>query len=205
LDGTLQSSEVEIEAFGEIQSRDGAGAGVRYVFERLETPFTIREGETVPAGDYGVVQAFAGIETNRNRPLFGGVEVEAGGFFSGTQVEIEAGVGWRPRSGLDLEAGVEHSILDVGNGAFTATVGQISAATAFSRDLFGRTLLQYDNFSRQLRANIRVNWIHTPGSDLFVVFNTAYGIGEDDPLDPRREVVLRDRVGVVKLTYLVLI
>ncbi|MEL7362196.1 MAG: hypothetical protein AAFN13_08995, partial [Bacteroidota bacterium] len=127
------------------------------------------------------------------------------GFFSGRRVDANVEIGWRASPGLRLEAEVEHSVLDLGNGPFTATVSSLSLATALSRDLFGRTLVQYDNFSKQLRANVRVNWIHTPGSDLFVVFDTAYGLGEDDPLDPRRSVVLRDRVAIVKLTYLVLI
>ena len=39
------------------------------------------------------------------------------------------------------------------------------------------------------------------------MFNTAYGFIDDgdDPFDPRRTVVLRDRVAIAKLTYLVLI
>ncbi|MEM1055704.1 MAG: DUF5916 domain-containing protein [Bacteroidota bacterium] len=205
LDGDLQSSEVEIETGNELVNGDEFGFGVRHVFERLDEPFSIREGETVPAGDYGFVQAFGGIETDQGRAFSAGIGGQVGGFFSGTQVEIEAGVGWRPSPGLAFRTEVGHSVIDIGNGPFTATLGRLSASTAFSRDLFGQTLLQYDNFSRQLRANVRFNWIHTPGSDLFVVFNTAYGIGEDDPLDPRREVLLRDRVGVVKLTYLVLL
>ena len=74
-------------------------------------------------------------------------------------------------------------------------------------DPFARALLQYDTFSRDLQANVRVNWIHTPGSDLFVVFNTAYHLadGMEVLFDPRRDFVLNDRVGVVKLTYLVLL
>jgi len=205
LDGVLQSSEVEVETFSELVSGDEFGVGVRHVFERLEAPFTIRDGETVPADDYGFWQAFAGADTDEGRPLYGGVGVEAGGFFSGSRVEVEAGLGWRPSPGVGLEGGIEHSVIDLGGGPFAATVGSVSLSTAFSRSLFGRTLLQYDNFSRQLRANVRLNWIHTPGSDLFVVFDTAYGVGEDDPLDPRRTVLLRDRLAVVKLTYLVLI
>ncbi len=78
---------------------------------------------------------------------------------------------------------------------------------AVSRKLFAKALVQYDNFTRDLQANIRVDWIHTPGSDLFLVFNTLYHVAGDDdlPFDPRRDVVLMDRVGVAKLTYLVLL
>ena len=53
--------------------------------------------------------------------------------------------------------------------------------------------------SPELQANIRIDWIHTPGSDLFVVIDTGYLTG--DLLDPR-EPRWQRRTGVVKLTYL---
>jgi len=50
-----------------------------------------------------------------------------------------------------------------------------------------------------LQANIRVDWIHTPGSDLFLVLDTGYFGG--DLVDPRADRWTR-RTGVVKVTYL---
>ncbi len=49
------------------------------------------------------------------------------------------------------------------------------------------------------RANIRIDWIHTPGSDLFLVLNTGYFQG--DLLNPHDERWV-NRAGVIKLTYL---
>ncbi len=207
LDGERQSAEAEIEGFVEFNGRDQIGGGVRNEFEQLDAPFNIREGETVPIGEYGFTTVFLGGETDSSRPVFGSAGVSTGGFFNGDRTDLEADIGWRQSQHLVLEAGIDHSIVDLGNGPFTATVGSVSALTAFSRTLFGRTLLQYDNFSQSFQANVRLNWIHTPGSDLFVVFNTAYGLVDDgvDPLDPRRTVILRDRLAIAKVTYLVLL
>lgn len=207
LDGERQSAETEIEGFVEFTGRDQIGGGVRHQIERLDAPFTIRENETVPIGEYGYVTAFVGGETDSSRPVFGSARLSTGGFFNGDRTDVSLNAGWRQSQHLVLEGGIDHSVIDLGNGPFTATVGSVSALTAFSRTLFGRTLLQYDNFSQALQANVRLNWIHTPGSDLFVVFNTSYGLIDDgeDPLDPRRTVVLRDRLAVAKLTYLVLL
>ncbi len=209
LDGTLQSTEAELGGQVEFKGRDQVSGGIRHQFERLDAPFTIRAGQTVPVDDYSFVTAFARGETDSSRPLFVSGRIQGGGFFSGTRVELGASAGWRQSKHLALETSIGHSIIDLdqGDGTFTATVGSLSALTAFSRTLFGRTLIQYDNFSKQLRANLRLNWIHTPGSDLFVVFNTSYGLVDEgeDLLDPRRTFVLRDRLYVVKLTYLVLL
>ena len=52
---------------------------------------------------------------------------------------------------------------------------------------------------RSSQANIRIDWIHTPGSDLFLVLSSGYFQG--DLTDPREERWV-NRAGVVKLTYL---
>jgi hypothetical protein len=50
-----------------------------------------------------------------------------------------------------------------------------------------------------VQANIRIDWIHTPGSDLFLVLNTGYFTGDlPSPHDER----WLNRAGVIKLTYL---
>lgn len=70
---------------------------------------------------------------------------------------------------------------------------------AASRKLFASGLIQYDDVSETLQSNIRVDWIHTPGADLFVVLDTGYIVGDlTDPLQSR----WASRTVIVKLTYL---
>ena len=74
---------------------------------------------------------------------------------------------------------------------------------AVSRKLFAGALVQWDNLSKELQANIRVDWIHIPGSDLFEVFDTGYIT--DDTLDPRFDPQFDPwtrRTAVAKLTWL---
>jgi len=108
-----------------------------------------------------------------------------------------------------MEGRLAQSIIDlpISNGDFGATTASLSVLAALNRKLFAKALVQYDNFSRDLQANIRIDWIHTPGSDLFFVFNTSYHLVEDgeDVFDPRRDILLRERVAVAKLTYLILL
>ena len=84
------------------------------------------------------------------------------------------------------------------NGDFSTHLVSANIQGAVSRKLFANALVQWDNRSRELQANIRIDWIHTPGSDLFVVIDTGYLTG--DLLDPR-EPRWQRRTGVVKLTY----
>ena len=95
--------------------------------------------------------------------------------------------------------GRNHVDLPVPDGDFTTTILSLDVLGAVSRNLFANALVQWDDVSKVLQANVRIDWIHTPGSDLFVVFDTGYRTGDLlDPLEPRW---LR-RTGVVKLTYL---
>ena len=89
--------------------------------------------------------------------------------------------------------------LPVPDGEFSTTILSLDVLGAVSRSLFANALVQWDDVSKVLQANIRIDWIHTPGSDLFIVLDTGYLTG--DLLDPRDPRWLR-RTGVVKLTYL---
>ena len=73
--------------------------------------------------------------------------------------------------------------LPVADGDFTTRVLSLDVLAAFSRKLFANALLQWDDVSRTFQGNVRVDWIHSPGSDLFVVLDTGYFTG--DLLDPR--------------------
>ena len=207
-DGEIQTTEVEASARVDFNRRDALSVSVERQFERLERAFEIpiRPEAVIPADDYSFVQVGLQGETDSSRPVFVQARGSAGGFFHGDRLDLGATVGWRQSQHLALETSLDHSIIDlpVDNGAFTATTVTLSALGAINRSLFARSLVQYDNISRDLQANVRVNWIHTPGSDLFFVFDTAYSLPGDDPFEVR-DAVLRDRAAVLKLTYLVLL
>jgi hypothetical protein len=56
-------------------------------------------------------------------------------------------------------------------------------------------LAQYNSLDRSATANVRVNFIHRPGSDLYVVLNEQRG-------SPTSAWDFDRRGAVVKLTYL---
>ncbi|MEX0609278.1 MAG: DUF5916 domain-containing protein [Balneolaceae bacterium] len=207
--GELETTDLRGSATMEFSQRDNIGFHYQRQFERLILPFYIRPDAVIPAGDYTFNQfSFRGDTDDSRRTFFSG-EISTGEFFNGNRTDFGGKIGFRQSQYLTMEGGIEHSIINlpVSNGEFDATTLSLSVLGAFSRDLFTKTLIQYDNFSRNLQANIRVDWIHTPGSDLFLVYNTSYHFasGDDNLFDPRRNVVLNDQVAIVKLTYLILL
>ena len=205
-DGQLQSTEARFLSRLDFNRRDFLRIDVIRQFERLETPFSIRPDAVLPDADYDFARVVLSGETDSSRRLYGAFETSRGGFYSGDRTDLRGALGFRPSRHLNLEAELRHSWIDlpIPNGNFEATTARLSVLGAANRKLFAKALFQYDNFSRDLQANIRIDWIHTPGSDLFLVFNTSYHLldGDDDVFDPRRNVIMNDRVGVAKLTYL---
>lgn len=208
-DGEKQTTEVQVQARADFNRRDRVEVEFNQQFERLEDSFFIRPDAEIPAADYTFSQIRLSGETDSSRRLYGSGRAATGEFFHGNRTDFGGTIGFRQSQHLALEGGINHSLIDlpIDNGAFDATTLSLSVLGAVNRKLFAKALIQYDNFSRDVQANIRIDWIHTPGSDLFLVFNTSYHFADDHDLlfDPRRDVLLNNRVGVAKLTYLVLL
>ncbi len=88
------------------------------------------------------------------------------------------------------------SWIDLADGAVIAVVGSLRLSYAFSTRLVANALLQYNDADNATSAQARLNCIHSPGNDLFVVFNEQRGTN-----DSLWE--FSDRRAVVKLTYLI--
>jgi len=115
--------------------------------------------------------------------------------------QYSGAVTWKTGPYLELTGSFDRREIDlpVENGRFNTTIVGLDVLGAVSRKLFANALVQYDNVSETVQANIRIDWIHTPGSDLFLVLNTGYFQG--DLLDPHDQRWV-NRAGVIKLTYL---
>jgi hypothetical protein len=134
------------------------------------------------------------LHTSSARPLsveLGGV---FGGFWDGDRWGAGAEIAFNsPHVGI--EVGYDHNDVDVPGGAFTTDLVRGRLKLAANTRLFGNALVQYNSQRGAFSANLRIDWIHRPGSDLFIVFNE------------RRDIVgsrwnPESRAFIVKLTYL---
>jgi predicted porin len=80
-------------------------------------------------------------------------------------------------------------------GDFTAKLLNLRGSYSFSTRLGTYLLVQYNSLDDEFSTNLRVNFIHRPGSDLYLVFTEQRGVGTDT-------WKVSDRAAVVKLTYL---
>jgi hypothetical protein len=200
IDGNKQSHLRLFSTRLNFQWGDNVTADVNERFERLTEPAFIN-GRELPPGDYTFRRVSARFSPDRARSVGVRLNGSFGEFWSGTRTEMGGGLVWILNKHLTIDSNANWNdvSLPVPDGDFTTTLVSTRLEAAVNRRLFAYALIQWDDVSNTFQSNIRVDWIHTPGADLFVVFDTGYLTGPlQDPRDPRW---LR-QTGVVKLTYL---
>ncbi len=152
--------------------RDGGTLSARYTdrLERLDEPFPVRSDVTVPVGDYSFGEGSVSYRSSGGRRLSGSVGVSGGGYFGGTRSTVQANALWRMNHQLSLELSGEHNALSVQGRSFTADVFSARIKYSYSTKLYLRAYFQYNADTDQVITNMRLNFIHAPLSDFFLVY-----------------------------------
>jgi hypothetical protein len=166
---------------------------------RLDAPsegFRVAGGLTVAAGSYSFSDYTAAWTTSPSRRVSGNLSVTVGDYYGGTRREFAAS-SVIVKGDRHFYADVNYQVADVSlpsGSAVTHLFGVRLNHSANTR-VFNSALLQWNNSSREFNANIRLNWIYRPGSNLYVVYSRTSGILGSP-------VQLQDQSFVVKITRL---
>lgn len=147
--------------------------------ERLDTPFAIRPGIVIPAGDYHWDRTHVEVGTNTSRPVNLELELHTGGFFTGRRDDCEVELGLRPSSRLALAGTYRFTHISLPQGHFDVRIASAKAVYTFSPDLQVSLLGQYDNLSAELGVNFRIKWTIQPGNEVFFIVNQGYDTSFD--------------------------
>ena len=104
-------------------------------------------------------------------------------------------IGWRPFFGLNTEVDFIHNTIDLIQGKFKNHVLRTRIIYNFSTRLALMSLIQWNSDTGEISANIRLDFIHTLGSNLYVVYNERRIVEE-----PGKGIL--DRSIAIKFTYL---
>lgn len=169
LDGVLETRE--LSAGLDTDFTDGATASVSVTdrFERVPTAFTVR-GATVATGSYAFSETSASYTASRARPLSGQVRVGGGGYFGGDIRSIGGSVLGRLGYRALLDLSVEHNRIDLpAQAPVTADIYGAKLDVFFSPRFLTSAFVQYNEATDEVITNARLNWIHAPLSDLYLV------------------------------------
>jgi hypothetical protein len=194
-DGRLQDWNYGVSFFNNLSSGDNLNLFYNRVFERLDQPFDFLGNLTILPGDYYSHAASMNFESSAKRKLTGFGTLGWREFYNGELFNWGGGLGYRPSAHLSFQFEYDRNQVDLPQGDLNTDRFALRLNCAFTTKLFLNTLFQYNSESNELSTNVRLNFIHSPGSDLFVVYNESRGReGEafSDGLPARnREVIVK--------------
>jgi hypothetical protein len=153
-------------------------------FERIDRSFGAL-GATVPVGRYDFSEWGASYASNASKELSGRLSVSGGGYYNGSRRTAGVAGTWKPSSHVTLELSGQRNRLTFAGQPFTAELLGARLSYDLSTTLFGSALVQYDDLEGVVVSNVRLNWVHAPLSDLFLVYTERRSSSGGPALDRR--------------------
>jgi hypothetical protein len=182
-----------------LHTQDNFSLSTTRNYERLDAPFDISRGITLPIGaEYTFTRyRIQGQTANRRKLAFNG-SYEAGDFYSGTRTERVVNLTVRARPGYILYLTGEWNNIVLPEGRFSTRLYRITGETQFTPYIALVNNIQYDTQSGVVGWQARFRWIVTPGNDLYVVYTHNW---LDEPLLDRFATLDKRFASKILYTY----
>jgi hypothetical protein len=164
-------------------------------FVKLDWAFDLAGRIPVAPARYDLHDTEISITSSAKRPLFVFGQASLLRLFGGSLNTLTGVVQVRGGSHLSLSGSYTRNDVDLPGGTFVAHVPGLRVTWTQSTKLSAAAYVQYESTSRRFTGNFRVNFIHRPGSDLYIVWNEERG-------DPTESWRLINRGLATKVTYL---
>jgi hypothetical protein len=196
LSGRLESRETQGGLSVDFHDRSTLNFGWTRTFERLATPFNVRAGVSIPVGDYTFSQGSVRYQSSQGHALSGNLNVSSGGFWDGTRTTVTGGLRWQPDRHLVLDLDATHNAVTAQGTSFTADLYGARLQYAWSTTLNLSAFVQVNADTDEMVTNLRMNFIHAPLSDLFLLLTERRSLAGSKPV--------LERFFTVKVTRLLL-
>ncbi len=171
-DGFYQTGYIHIDVT-EIEFANSTRFGPEYNIshEGLQSPFTIAPGVVIPAGSYDWGTVGFDYQTDPSENLWANGRFDVGQFWTGRRSGGSGTVTLRRGATFSGSFTADYNDVRLPQGNFIRSLQAVRLNYFFSPRLFVQTLTQFNNQQRIWSANVRVGWLNTAGTGLFVVLN----------------------------------
>jgi hypothetical protein len=177
IDGGLDNAFLSVRPFGlQFQSGDRVELNVFRQFDGPDDTFEIVPGVGIPAGKYWWDRVEVQYEGANIRPVVFRTEASMGNFYTGNRLDFEASLLARVQPHYEFTLEYEHNDITLVEGSFKTNVARLRADYAVNARLTVTGFAQYDDQSERAALNARLRWTPSPGSDLFVVWNSVWPV-----------------------------
>ncbi len=177
------------------------GAAVNRNFERLDRPFEVSPGIFIQPGGYYFNDVRLDFNGDPTRTLFWTSELGLGEFYDGNITTMVLGGGARKGANLTWTGTYTRNLVRLPAGDFNTDLIGLRWNWSFTSKSFLQTFSQYNSVARQIGHNIRLGFLSSSATGLFVVFNTAHASYQfNDPHGMDRRTM--SRALIIKFNHL---
>ena len=178
--GGLDNASFEIRPLGvQFQSGDKFEFNLQREFDGPTADFDVTPSVIVPAGDYWWDRVELQYEGSNVRRWTLGSSVGFGEFYDGHRTDVSLSSRLRLQPHVELVLDLSRNDVTLPAGAFTVNTLRFRGDYAVSPRLTATAFLQFDDQSDRAAVNARLRWTTSPGSDLYVVWNSTWPTGLD--------------------------
>ena len=172
-DDIKESSSWHVDNHWEFKNGYLVETGFNLIYERVDDPFEIVPGVTVPTGIYEDENLHFVIRTNQSAPLSFHMRSTVGGAWGGDRIQASPTIRYRFGETFSSELSVNYNDfnLPVLGGDFSVALTRLRLSYSFTPNLMLQTLLQHNERSDTYSTNLRFSWLRSANSGLFLVYN----------------------------------
>lgn len=191
----LLTRELGIRTF--LQFRDGhvLFSSPKQVYDVLEDDWEIYSKDersiVIPKGIYTYYTYDFFFRSDESKPLSVRLGGNLGEFFSGQRYGSNLDVVFKPSAHVAWSTGYDINRVLLPNGSFTTQVLSTRFIYTFSRNMFAKAFIQWNDTRETLSLNFLYNFYYRPGSDIYLVYNHVWHTGGPRPESMNRALMLK--------------
>ena len=175
--GFEHTTRLRVDSPVEFENGASFSPGFSWVREGVEDPFEIHPDVTVAQATYDGFEAAWRFNTDQSAALSLSGGINAGSFLSGSRRAITLSASARHGSSASASLEVNHNDIRLAEGDFTATIVAGRVGYFITPQIALQSLFQYSSQLDVWSANVRLGWLGTAGTGLFIVYNDSRGVG----------------------------
>ncbi len=207
--GVLEEREWDFNVFSvDFESGDNISFSAKRTYEFLDNGFEIRDGVDIEPGEYTTWEYSIRGRASQRRPISAGGGITKSQFWNGDRTNYNIRASFRPNPGISFSTNFQYNDVKLPQGAFTASVYELSGQWNPSPWVSYTNQVQYDDVSEIVGLFARLRWIVRPGNDVYLVYTHNWQSQLVDPLDPidpldrqRKDLVTISRGASIKAAY----
>jgi hypothetical protein len=199
-DNRMLDNNIDASFSIELQNSARFNANIQRESEFVDYDWEVREGFLIPKGTYTGYSYSIGADSDKSRPIAGGIDIDYGSYYTGRQLRFGLNSTITNIRRLRMELNYNHSFVNLPEGSFHTNTLGLRTFYFFSTKLYLKAYVQWndDKYYNEGRektvSDILLRWIYSPACNLYLVYNDGRLIGPGN-----NEIV--NRTLMIKVTY----